>query len=439
MNTKLELFLVLLVLIPLKISASSVQVTLPVAGSLNSEIGASIEQITELTISGPINGTDIVYIRSMSKLVRLNLQDAMIVEGGDFILQEGNYTENNILPDSAFWQALLKELLLPKDIIAIGKSAFKNCINLENIVVPSSVSIVEEEAFLGCNSLQEVVLSDNITKIGNRAFQDCVSLQKITLPKNLMSPSDFLFENCENLEDVLIPEGWTEIGIGMFMGCTSLTTVNLSNSIETIHEGAFYLCPNLTEIHLSEQVDSIGKNAFASSGITKFTFPEKTTIVSSTCFQYSQIEEVELNANCTFIDWKAFSRCFKLNKIDFNSTTPPEVSEDVFEDITDLSKIILYVPFGIKHVYESHSFWKDFTIVEKAPNSSIVTPSDSFHVTTYPGGLSILSEKISDIQIYTLNGKLVKQTKSTIGLINIVLNKGVYIIKIDNTSIKINL
>ena len=75
----------------------ALDVTTTAGGQLSSKIDPSEKlTITELSITGPLNGADILYIREMAgagyqsssttdgKLVSLNLQNASIVDGGEY-------------------------------------------------------------------------------------------------------------------------------------------------------------------------------------------------------------------------------------------------------------------------------------------------------------------------------------------------------------------
>ena len=67
----------------ISISASSLQFVQTEAGGLINKIDISkIEEIDSLTISGDLNGTDILVIRKMSNLRYLNMTNANIVNGG---------------------------------------------------------------------------------------------------------------------------------------------------------------------------------------------------------------------------------------------------------------------------------------------------------------------------------------------------------------------
>ena len=85
-----------------------------IAGTLSSLIPPSRKNlITDLTLTGNLNGTDIKFIREMAgeganlssrtkgKLTKLNIADANIVKGGDYYRLH-HTTENNVISDFMF-------------------------------------------------------------------------------------------------------------------------------------------------------------------------------------------------------------------------------------------------------------------------------------------------------------------------------------------------
>ncbi len=192
-------------------SADQVQVTLTEAGSLSTKINADDKfTITSLKVSGPINVTDITYLREMAgsnyygtttdgQLVDLDLTDANIVSSSGAYLYCGSYNigENEI-----------------------GKYMFCNC-NLESIELPTSLTNICQGAFMDCSKLTEVTLHGSTLPTCTTDAFTSVPLANATLycPKSLI-------ETCKTTEPwsgfgtIAIPFYITISDAGIATGCS---------------------------------------------------------------------------------------------------------------------------------------------------------------------------------------------------------------------------
>ena len=147
-------------------SAQQVEVTLSEAGTLSEKIDSDQKyEITSLKVSGPINGTDVRYLREMAGrdeednstngcLIELDLTDAKIVEGGDYYhyysYSTQHYTKNDTIGDYMFLRCNLKNIKLPNSVTSIGSYAFSYCRGLTSITIPNSVTSIGIYAFNDC-------------------------------------------------------------------------------------------------------------------------------------------------------------------------------------------------------------------------------------------------------------------------------------------------
>lgn len=165
-----------------------------------------------------------------------------------------------------------------KYVSAIGKHAFKDVGNVENITLPALVHYIGDEAFIHCNSVTTLHI-ENVELIGNRAFQSCNNLSTITMGSGVKQIGVECFEGCANLSNITFSPNTAKIGAGAFANCKSLSVLNLNNIVEPCEIGAaaFYDCAALTEVSMAASpVTKIGDSAFACiSGdrLTQFTFP----------------------------------------------------------------------------------------------------------------------------------------------------------------------
>ena len=139
-----------------------ITIKLDEAGTLPNKIGSSeMYKITNLKITGEINGTDWKMIREMAgsnykgeptegKLSVLDLSEARIVNGGGDYYYYGNncYTSNDVIGSCAFYGCSgLTSINIPSSITEIGESAFRYCSGLTSINIPSSITEIGESAF----------------------------------------------------------------------------------------------------------------------------------------------------------------------------------------------------------------------------------------------------------------------------------------------------
>ncbi len=242
---------------------SSVTLHVESAGTLPNLIDANEKyQITELILSGNLNGTDIRYIREMAgrdrngyptegKLAILDLLNASIVEGGKSYYDSYDcYTSNDEIGFKMFERcSSLTDVIIPSSVTVIGIRAFEECSKLISVVVPNGVTTIDSWAFDGCLSLTNIDIPNSVTTIGSGAFFNCSDLTNIVIPNGVMIVEGWTFQGCSSLTDITIPNSVTTIGSSAFCDCSSLASVTLGNSVTTLENGVFTDCSNLKEIY----------------------------------------------------------------------------------------------------------------------------------------------------------------------------------------------
>ncbi|MBO4531048.1 MAG: leucine-rich repeat protein [Paludibacteraceae bacterium] len=139
------------------------------AGTLSSLLNTNEEKVK---ITGPLNGTDIKYLRHLineEHLTSIDLTDAQIVSGGDYYL-DSLATSNNVIGESMFYECKnLKEISLPNTIYEISQQAFSRS-GLTEIEIPNGVSNLEFDAFAYCNSLSTVIIGKRVSNCSQGVF-----------------------------------------------------------------------------------------------------------------------------------------------------------------------------------------------------------------------------------------------------------------------------
>ncbi len=200
----------------------SVTVIMKKAGKLKPLLGDRVKTTKSLTVSGPINGTDIRCLRQMLQctdeeeqkmgvLSMLDLCDASIVKGGS----------------AYYWGPWFNKIHTSEG--EIGAWMFSNCEGLEHIVLPGDITVIDIYSFSSCTRLTEIVIPDRVEKICIYAFENCKGLREVTFGSGVKAIGMDAFDNCSGLTHLTIPENVEKIGWNAFEGCTGLKSITLLN------------------------------------------------------------------------------------------------------------------------------------------------------------------------------------------------------------------
>ncbi|GMO61084.1 MAG: hypothetical protein Ta2G_20880 [Termitinemataceae bacterium] len=125
-----------------------------------------------------------------------------------------------------------------KQIVAIGKEAFKSRRDITSVSIPTGVTIIESDAFSGCTGLTSVSIPVGVTSIEGHAFSDCTGLTSVSIPAGVTSIESWAFSGCTGLTSVSIPAGVTSIWSAAFSRCTGLTSVSIGANV-VVYRGVF--------------------------------------------------------------------------------------------------------------------------------------------------------------------------------------------------------
>ena len=131
----------------LAIAQNSVNIKVDSVGKLATQIGEQKFKISDLKVSGALNGTDLKLLQEIVTRTKtdkknpdeclvtaVDLSGINIVESKD---KGGLKTEANTLPKGLFAGAKnLSKVVLPESITAIESQAFQNCENLTSSNIP---------------------------------------------------------------------------------------------------------------------------------------------------------------------------------------------------------------------------------------------------------------------------------------------------------------
>lgn len=316
-------FIMLVAAFSLSIGVQAKTITVTTAGTLSSYLSSEETQtVTELIISGPLNGTDIALIRTTAgNLERLDLTNATIVEGGTpYTSYNGQdyMTQNNIVGSYMFRGMVnLIDLKFPKNVVGLGSYtkdgyystwsgySVSNCPSLETVTLPATLLWIGEHAFDACSRLKEIIIPEGVKIMGQETFRGCQSLKKASLPSTLADSftydgctysnqngyDGYNFSGCTNLTEVILPEGLTLLYRYMFSGAISIKHITLPSTLKTINS-AFDQCSGLLELKLPNGLTQLG-SMYGCSSLKSLVIPEGVTEVDG--FQdCKQLESITL-------------------------------------------------------------------------------------------------------------------------------------------------
>ena len=350
---KIYLFtFMMLLLAHLKGQAQQITLHVERAGTLPGMIDESrLPYITDLKLTGELNGTDIRLIRTLTQenLQILDLSEARIL-GGGAPYKFAYYTSNDIIGEYMFYNSdyygekpsVISKIILPKSTLRIDKGAFRECKKLESIDISNSVTSIGDLVFCGCTRLTNIDIPNSVTSIGENTFSECTSLKSINISNSLTSIGSQTFYGCTSLTNIDIPNSVKNIGVDTFHGCTNLKDINISNSLTRIGMQTFYECTSLTNIDIPNSVTSIDNCAF---------------------FRCTSLTDINIPNSVTSIENQAFYECDNLKSIYLNSSNPPTINKTTLPQNEDLT---IYIPRGSYTAYWL-SYWGNYNLVEYDP------------------------------------------------------------------------
>jgi hypothetical protein len=198
--------------------STTISVTGVTVGGLATAVtnaGGSLTTVTNLTVTGIIDARDFKSMRDdMTALTTIDLSEASIAAysgtGGTDNASSASYAVNAI-PQYAFFNVStytsktnLKNIVLPKNIVSIGRNAFSFCSGLTSISFPNTLVTIESSAFEGCSGITSATFEPNssLTSIGNSAIYNCTALTSFSIPATVTTISSGALQRGLNLTSI---------------------------------------------------------------------------------------------------------------------------------------------------------------------------------------------------------------------------------------------
>ena len=469
MKKKVLLFAICLLMAHLGVNAQTKKTIENVTAGQLSTLITNDEKftITDLTITGELNGTDFRLLRAMAgndytghptegKLEKLDLSGVTIVAGGSYAEFEDNmyrYDNNgtmgsawtsefqaNKLPSCLFIGcSKLQEIKLPSSIEAIETAAF-NHTGLTSFIVPKSTEFLGTFFLSLCDNLISLDVESGNTAYWaeDNAIIETSTKRLVAACKNTTIPNtvEIIGQDafCNTGETIELPQSLIKVE-NRALYSASLKSINIPASVTEIEGGASASCSNLIEITVdagsSTYESPKGSNAIIEkasktlvAGCQTTVIPSDVTAIGARAFEniYS-ITSITLPASITSIGRYAFSSCGRLSinlpnsitSIDecafaFNSNLTVTVESTTPLSINEnvfqgLSNSTLRVPAGSKSAYAAATGWKKFgTILEGNEGSTFTAKTTEGWDMVF----TILDESAKTCQVGYLDGSFDK-------------------------------
>lgn len=134
----------------------------------------------------------------------------------------------------------IREIEIPESVISISDKAFEGQRNLQNVefAVNSKLKLIGGDAFSG-TSLKNIIIPKGVTAIGRSAFSCCLILECIVIPKGVTEIGWFTFSHCDCLKSVTIPNSVITLDTTAFEECTSIRSVTMPLHLKRIGKKVF--------------------------------------------------------------------------------------------------------------------------------------------------------------------------------------------------------
>ena len=356
------------------------------------------------------------------------------------------------------------EVIIPETVVykskvlkvtSIGGSAFSGCYGLTNVVIGNSVTSIGDYAFEDCynltSGLTSVTIGNSVTTIGYGAFSGCYGLTNVVIGNSVTSIGDYAFEDCSSLTSIEIPNSVTSIGEKAFRNCRRLTSVTIGNSVTSIGNCAFDDCTSLKDLRIEdgETTLSLGYNDYKEGLFydclleslylgRNIQYPTGYDLGNSPFSKSKTLKSVTIGNSVTSIGDDAFFYCDSLASIRLLGETPPTVGRDNFTN-KQYMNMIVYVPKGTLATYQAADTWKNFWDIQEFDVTAIDDITDNaptFEITS--SGIQFTAADGKAIAIYAANGALIEKIGNYAGE-EITLDKGVYIVRVGNKTMKVKL
>ena len=170
------------------------EVFLDTAGSLSDSLS---ENAIKAIIGGPVNGTDIKYMRQLisdKNLASIDLSQARIMSGGSAYYSSYRSALNTIGDYAFYGFRKLVAIQLPQTLTKIGSNAFARS-GLKEVWIPNTVTTIGGDAFAYCEQLTRVVIGSKVKTMSQGVFYSSPVKEAYVFALTPPSVTSYLFSS----------------------------------------------------------------------------------------------------------------------------------------------------------------------------------------------------------------------------------------------------
>lgn len=227
----------------------------------------------------------------------------------------------------------IPETIANKKVSSIGKEAFFENKDIENVTVPKYVTSLQYQSFASCDNLQNISFAtgSKLKTIEGGVFYLDKELEKVICPSDLKTIGDKVFVDCTKLSTVELNEGLESIGIAAFMN-SGIESIDIKDSVKNLGESAFWICEKLQNVKLGKGISAIKNRTFSyCSKLANIKIPNNITSIGEFAFAVSGLTSIDIPDSVTSIGGYAFERCEQLKDVVIGNGLT-YISESAFED-----------------------------------------------------------------------------------------------------------
>ena len=281
----------------------------------------------------------------------------------------------------------LTSVTISDNVTSLGAQSFYNTYRLEHLEIGSGITQLNNSYTFHStgrsgSTKPDLDLSANVgLNVGNKAFYYCY-FNNLIFPKNCtLSSNSFNYCSASTLSfgsgtkisqvgtynytflnsniSTIDLNGVILIGDFAFYSASGFTSITIPPSVTTFGKYAFSGASGLNSVTIDYASNAIlGVNQFRDSSITSLTIGSHPTSIGESMFSNcTKLTTLVIPSNISSINGYAFDECSGLTSITVESTTPPTLGSNAFNNTNNCP---IYVPPESIDAYKAASNWSKY-------------------------------------------------------------------------------